>query len=1525
MQIAKNLVSGQLKQNSSQVKQVIPTVVSSAKNSNRLETKGVMTDYGKWMLPVRQYSTTYTVFKKEEIKPKMTPFIDPREMDQVVDKIGEIISDRDDKTFRIFIQNRHEYVEMVHDSIQKLRQAVDEKYPGANVELVGVACERTNKKGEIILKDEDAIHRHFLDRCVIIQDYNSVEEFKATILNENKANKAIDMVLFGWGFMSENPEAIKFCEESGVIAVAPHSESIKLLGDKHEGMEIARKEGVKMVPKSGSLRVDGHIDVDRFVKEDLSVVWKDIQKTCEETGIEASLILKPTAGGGGRGMLVIEKKYIDYLKQELQRTEIDIEKIVRESLDFFGGKSIISENVLKEHIQNKGDIDQFVLKQATSYATKESEGLFGDGNLLGMQYIKNAKHYEVQVMDGDVLGLRDCTVQKNRQKFIEETLSVDSIFHLFQKQGESIEAAKKKAKTFLEKIGNDAKKLSKAVNYKNAGTDEFIAWGTKEGLDYAYIERNTRLQVENLVTAYSVGMDLFFQQIRSALWLTSIQKIDNPVEPKKHVIQLRVYAEDENFKPSLEFIQAVDCPQILPEGIRVYGLIDRLGNRPTFDPLLYKIEVQADTRVDALEKAIAFLETFKVYGPKTNIELIKTILKDEQFQKSNFYTTTVQDRKDLTKVTQKNSTQKDNIVGLAQFFADINTNEFSHNLLPIENKPLKEITLQVPDPLNQVVKNSIKEEFEEILHRLTKDVEGNVVVVPEAVDQLNAWLKARCDEGYDQMNTLFRDAHQSLYMTRMRTVDIAKLAVLYSQVVKDFTIFHQVWGGAVSQVESRFLFESATEKMSMLREKMPSAVFSMLLRGANLVGFAEYNQEIIDFFAKYCVQTLGIKHITNFHSLNNPDKLVGTYKAFLEAGGFPETTLSVEGNKQTRDKYSMDYYRLVLRDYQTLGLLDLKCLYIKSANGAMDAKLVQEIIELAVKEFGVQTMHIHTHDTGGFGGEMYKAAKEKAHELGAACIVDMTMGFSKLTSQPDSTEGNSSKLQSLENQEKIAFFKECLKPFAEHYHKCDVFANYTNAQIERIIGDLQYHGIAGGQFSNLFFQLTASESIDFSSPFDEWITEWENFRDNYYAKVNNEHLKTILVTPTAKLAGDVAFSIYTSGLTVDDYFARCNRLSSLVKELEAQDPLMKEVKETLQRDSVGLNRFARQHSESALAKHVGQLKDLLDKTDSLSSQKTLSEIRGTVLKIEAEYLKITQQAEREGKQLQLIIFPTLLKLILFFKEKENEINEANTLQFQPTFLDYLRGAMGKDFDVDEKKFKEVREVLPYGKAILTFTNTPVFEPKPMNIRDVEQKLAQLLGRTPTEDELAVYLLDPVGCLDREKYLTKYSEWIVNLPTHQFFYGIQEDDVVTVMDQGESIDLTLEAHVKEGDKTRMSFRTSNGDLIVKVFENIKVETCQDEHDVGATTKGLVMKLPDKFGHISESGALEQPIEVSKGEVVCIVINPGKVSMPILAEKDGILTHFYKVEADKVGRFQRLFRIETAPEKPVILKEEEEYLD
>ncbi|KFD67640.1 hypothetical protein M514_11529 [Trichuris suis] len=593
--------------------------------------------------------------------------------------------------------------------------------------------------------------------------------------------------------------------------------------------------------------------------------------------------------------------------------------------------------------------------EAFARATSEAKAAFGNGALFVEKFIERPRHIEVQILGdhyGNILHLyeRDCSVQRRHQKIIE------------------IAPAPNLKSDVRQKMLDDALRLAKHVGYQNAGTVEFLL--DPNGRHY-FIEVNARLQVEHTVTEEVTGIDMVQAQIRIAEG-KSIKELDlsqQSVTPVGSAIQCRVTTEDPgmHFQPDSGRIEVFRCGEGM--GIRIDSASAFAGAivSPYYDSLLVKIIAHSRNYPDTIDKMIRALMEFRVRGVKTNVPFLLNVLGNSKFRDGSVDTCFIDDNPQLFQFTpSQNRAQR-----LLTFLKEVKVNGSMTPL--VTNIPPRKEVPEVPNfdhmPLRKGWRNVLLEKGADGFARAIRKHKGTLL-----------------------SDTTFRDAHQSLLATRVRTYDLKRISPFVARALPQLFSL-EMWGGATFDVALRFLRECPWSRLEELREQIPNIPFQMLLRGTNAVGYSSYPDNVIYRFCEHA-KRYGIDVFRVFDSLNYMPNLLLGIEASASAGGVVEAAISYTGDvsDRSRTKYDLKYY-LKLADEIVQAGTHILC--IKMA-GLLKPKAAKILVSALRERYPELPIHIHSHDTAGAGVASMLACAEAG-----ADIVDVAVdSMSGMTSQP---------------------------------------------------------------------------------------------------------------------------------------------------------------------------------------------------------------------------------------------------------------------------------------------------------------------------------------------------------------------------------------------------------------------------------------------------------------------------------------------------------------------------------------------
>eukprot|EP00210_Caulerpa_lentillifera_P003086 g2948.t1 len=716
---------------------------------------------------------------------------------------------------------------------------------------------------------------------------------------------------------------------------------------------------------------------------------------------------------------------------------------------------------------------KYELKEAFSRATSEAKASFGDGRMFVEKLIENPRHIEIQILAdhfGNVVHLyeRDCSVQRRHQKVVEMAPSI------------GLPIATRHA------LFKDAIRLAKHVGYRNAGTVEFIVDSKNH---HYFLEVNPRVQVEHTVTEELTGIDIVQKQIYIAggAHLEDIGLSNQKsVKANGFSIQCRVTSEDpaNGFKPDSGRLEAFRVPG--GPGVRLDGSVTT-GNvvGRYYDSLLCKVITWAPSFEKAVQKMRRSLNEFQVRGIKTNIPFLHKVLCHPDFMSGAVNTSFIE--KNLRDLTNPNkivvSGRRNQTTGILNYLADMVVNGPDHPgaIGPPPSKIVPE-KLAVPEELK------------------SEELTGwRDILVEKGPEE---WAKAvRAHEGVLLTDTTWRDAHQSLLATRVRTHDIMKSAEATAHIMKALGSI-EMWGGATFDVALRFLHECPWRRLEQLRELVPNIPFQMLFRGANAVGYTSYPDNVVKAFIREAKRT-GIDIFRIFDSLNYIDNLKFGIDEVRKVDGVAEGTLCYTGDLSSKKPsvYNLDYYLDLARQLVDHGVHTLA---VKDMAGVLKPKAAEILVSALRAEFPNIPLHIHTHDSAGTGVATQISAAEAGADIVDCCIDSM----SGMTSQPSmgaivgalhgTPLDTGLDLSQIIN---VDIFWEQTR---------SLYAPYES-NLKSTCSDVYDHAMPGGQYTNLKFQAMSLGLGD----------QWRRIK-RAYAEANLALGDIVKVTPSSKVVGDLA-------------------------------------------------------------------------------------------------------------------------------------------------------------------------------------------------------------------------------------------------------------------------------------------------------------------------------------------------------------------------------------------------------------------
>ncbi|MFG2888349.1 pyruvate carboxylase [Streptomyces sp. NPDC048248] len=858
-------------------------------------------------------------------------------------------------------------------------------------------------------EDRGSLHRLKADEAYEIgttghpvRAYLSVEEILAA------AHRAgADAVYPGYGFLSENPDLARACEEAGITFIGPSADILELTGNKARAVAAAREAGV---PVLGSSRPS--TDVDELIDA--------------ATEVGFPVFVKAVAGGGGRGMRRVE--------------------------------------------------DPAKLREAIEAASREAESAFGDATVFLEKAVVDPRHIEVQILadgQGGVLHLyeRDCSVQRRHQKVVE------------------LAPAPHLDPELRSRICADAVAFARTIGYRNAGTVEFLL--DRDG-NHVFIEMNPRIQVEHTVTEEVTDVDLVQSQMRIAAGesLADLGLTQDAIYVRGAALQCRITSENpaNGFRPDTGTISAYRSPG--GSGIRLDGGTAFVGSEISahFDSMLVKLTCRGRDFDTAVRRAGRAMAEFRIRGVATNIPFLQAVLDDPDFRAGSVTTSFIEERPHL--LTARHSADRG--TRLLTYLADVTVNK------PHGERPrLIDARAKLPDVPDGEPAAGSKQLLTEL------GPEGFARRLREA-------------PAVAVTDTTFRDAHQSLLATRVRTKDLLAVAPAVSHTLPQLLSL-ECWGGATYDVALRFLAEDPWERLAQLRETVPNICLQMLLRGRNTVGYTPYPTEVTDAFVEEAAAT-GIDIFRIFDALND----VGQMRPAIDAVRATGTAVAEVALCYTSDLsdpaeklYTLDYYLRLAEQIVDAGA---HVLAIKDMAGLLRAPAAARLVTALRREFGLP-VHLHTHDTAGGQLATYLAAID----AGVDAVDGAVASMAGTTSQP-SLSAIIAATDHSERPTELSLPAACaLEPYWETVRR--IYAPFE-AGLAAPTGRVYNHEIPGGQLSNLRVQ---ARELGLGDRFEEI--------EAMYAAADRILGRLVKVTPSSKVVGDLALHLVGAGVTPEQFAA----------------------------------------------------------------------------------------------------------------------------------------------------------------------------------------------------------------------------------------------------------------------------------------------------------------------------------------------------------------------------------------------------
>jgi pyruvate carboxylase len=715
------------------------------------------------------------------------------------------------------------------------------------------------------------------------------------------------------------------------------------------------------------------------------------------------------------------------------------------------------------------------LRGSLEEAMREAKSAFGDATMFLEQAVLRPRHIEVQILadaTGETVHLfeRDCSVQRRHQKVIE------------------IAPAPNLDEDVRQRLHADAITFARSIGYVNAGTVEFLldTEGERAG-QHVFIEMNPRIQVEHTVTEEVTDVDLVQSQIRIAAGesLADLGLRQDQIQLRGAALQCRITTEDPTagFRPDTGKITTYRSPG--GAGIRLDGGTINPGAQisPHFDSMLAKLTCRGRDFNAAVVRSRRALAEFRIRGVSTNIPFLQAVLDDPDFAAGNLSTSFIDERPELL----RGRASKDRGTKILSWLADVTVNQPNGapalSVHPAEKLPTLDLLSPAPAGSRQRLLELGPQGFAQAL---------------------------RAQTALAVTDTTFRDAHQSLLATRVRTRDLVAVAPHVARLTPQL-LSVEAWGGATYDVALRFLGEDPWERLASLREALPNIAIQMLLRGRNTVGYTPYPTEVTDAFVREAADT-GVDIFRIFDALNDVSQMRPAIDAVLATGSsVAEVALCYTGDllDPAENLYTLDYYLKLAEQIVGSGA---HVLAIKDMAGLLRPAAAEKLVTALRANFDLP-VHLHTHDTP--GGQL--ATLLAASRAGVDAVDVASAAMAGTTSQPSA----SALVAALAHTDRDTGLS--LKNVADlepYWEAVRVLYRPFESGLPGPTGRVYTHEIPGGQLSNLRTQAVALGLAD----------HFELIED-MYAAADRILGRVPKVTPSSKVVGDLA--LYLAAVKAD--------------------------------------------------------------------------------------------------------------------------------------------------------------------------------------------------------------------------------------------------------------------------------------------------------------------------------------------------------------------------------------------------------
>lgn len=730
------------------------------------------------------------------------------------------------------------------------------------------------------------------------------------------------------------------------------------------------------------------------------------------------------------------------------------------------------------------------LPGALDAAMREADTAFGDPTVFIEQAVLRPRHIEVQILadnEGNVVHLfeRDCSLQRRHQKVIE------------------IAPAPNLDDDIRQALHRDAVKFAKELGYVNAGTVEFLVdtAGERAG-EHVFIEMNPRIQVEHTVTEEVTDIDLVQAQLRIAAGetLEDLGISQDTLRVRGAALQCRITTEDpaNDFRPDVGKVSAYRSAG--GAGVRLDGGTLYAGAEisPHFDSMLVKLTCRGIDYTTAVHRARRALAEFRIRGIATNIQFLQSVLDDPDFIAGDVATDFIENHPELL----KGKISADRATRALTYLAEVTVNKPNGDRVDgidprtkLPHYPGDKSDEPYRSPFDGPSTHEPPAGWRQVL--LEKGPEG-------FAQELRAYKPLAVT------STTFRDAHQSLLATRVRTRDLLAAAPAYAHTLPGL-LSVEAWGGATYDVALRFLGEDPWDRLRRLREAMPNIPIQMLLRGRNTVGYTPYPAEVTNAFVAEAAET-GVDIFRIFDALNDVEQMRPAIEAVRATGtAVAEVALCYTGNllDPNEEVYTLDYYLDLAQQCVDAGA---HILAIKDMAGLLRPEAARQLVTALRERFDLP-LHLHTHDTA--GGQL--ATLMAASEAGVDAVDVASASMAGTTSQVSA----SALVAALENTERDTNLGlDAVSDMEPYWEVVRGIYKPFESGLNSPTGRVYRHEIPGGQLSNLRQQAIALGLGE----------KFEAIEDMYYAADKMlGHL--VKVTPSSKVVGDLALQLV--GMDVD--------------------------------------------------------------------------------------------------------------------------------------------------------------------------------------------------------------------------------------------------------------------------------------------------------------------------------------------------------------------------------------------------------